>query len=415
MASVKNSARPVNRETVTVATILKAHELLKNILTPTPLIKNEWLSSQYECEVYLKLETMQPIGSFKIRGATYKISELSEEVRKKGVIAASAGNHAQGVAWGARYFNTSALIVMPVTAPLMKISNTQALGAKIHLEGENYDEAFAAAERITLETGRTYVHAFHDADVISGQGTVALEILDELPDADFVVGSMGGGGLVSGMGLIFQKLAPKIKLIACQASSASSMVESLRTHHLTKVPYGGTFADGIAVQSANPDLYEILSTVVSDTFHSDEEEIAMNVLRFMEMGKVVVEGSGAIVLGALDRFKDQMKGKKVILLVSGGNIDVNLVSRIIDRGLIRSGRRVHLKVQISDRPGSLSKLTALIASLKANILQAVHDRTEKTIRLDETEVELMLETRGPEHTAEVVSQLEAFCKKVTIL
>jgi threonine dehydratase len=401
-------------EKVTLKQIQEAQKILSPILTPTPLIKNEWLSHLYRCEVYLKLETMQPIGSFKIRGATYKISQLSEEIRKKGVIAASAGNHAQGVAWGARHFHTNALIVMPETAPLMKVHNTHALGATIHLEGDNYDESFQAAQRIAKETGRTYVHAFHDPQVIAGQGTVALEILAQCPDVDFVVSSIGGGGLLSGMGLALKTLKPGIKMIGCQASNAASMVKSIAGHQVTQSEFKGTFADGIAVQKANPDMFEVLNSVVDEVFEADEEEIAMNVLRFMEKAKVVVEGSGAIVLGALDRFQDQMENKKVVLLVSGGNIDVNLLSRIIDRGLMRSGRKVHLKVTISDRPGSLSKLTSLIGSLKANILQATHDRSEMTMRLDETEVELMLETRGPDHTSEVIAALEKHCRKVII-
>lgn len=395
--------------------IQQAEKVLSRILTPTPLIRNEWLSILYGCEVYFKLETAQPVGSFKIRGATYRISALTDAEKKVGVISASAGNHAQGVAWGARYYHTSSLIVMPETAPLTKITNTQALGATVHLEGENYDESFQAAQRITAETGRTYVHAFHDPMVIAGQGTTGLEILSQLPDVDFVVASMGGGGLCAGMGTVFKALKPSVKLIGCQSENASSMVASISSHHVVEKAFQNTFADGIAVKRANPDMFEILNEVVDETFTSDEEEMAMNVLRFMEKAKILVEGSGAIVLGALDRFQKEMSGKKVVFVVSGGNIDVNLISRIIDRGLIRSGRRLHMRVQISDRPGSLSKLTGLIASLKANILQAVHDRSEMKIRLDETEVELMLETRGPEHSQEVITALEKNCNKVTVI
>ena len=402
-------------EKITFEQVQEANALLSKILTPTPLIYNEWLSRSYGCEVYLKLESVQPIGSFKIRGATYKISKLTDAERKKGVIAASAGNHAQGVAWGAKYFHTSALIVMPETAPLTKITNTQALGATVHLEGESYDDSFQAAQRIMKETGRTYVHAFHDADVIAGQGTTALEILAQCPKADYVVTSIGGGGLLSGMGTVFRKLAPDLKLIGCQATHCSSMVESLKAHTLVQVPFQPTFADGIAVKTANPDLFKILGEVVDLVFESDDDEIAMNVLRLMEKAKIMVEGSGAIVLGALDRFQKELQGKKVVFVVSGGNIDVNLVSRIIEKGLIKSGRRVHVKVTISDRPGSLSKLTTLIGSSKANILQAMHDRSEQSVRLDETEVELMLETRGPEHTQEVISALREHCKKVQVI
>jgi threonine dehydratase len=400
---------------VTLADVQNAQAVLSKILAPTPLIRNEWLSNQYGCDVYLKLETVHPIGSFKIRGATYRISKLTEAEKKKGVIAASAGNHAQGVAWGARHFHTSALIVMPETAPLMKVTNTQRLGAAIHLEGESYDQSYQAAQRIMAETGRTYVHAFHDPEVIAGQGTVGLEILSQLPEVDVVVTSIGGGGLCSGMGIAMKTLKPSVRIIACQAENVSAMAKSLKGHHLVESPNQGTLADGIAVQKANPDMFAMLEGLVDEVFTSDEEEIAMNVLRFMETGKILTEGSAAIVLGALDRYQDQLKGKKVVLLVCGGNIDVNLISRIIDRGLIRSGRRLHLRVQIQDRPGSLSKLTSLIASHRANILQAIHDRSEMKIKLDETGVELMIETRGPEHSEELVKALRQECRGVEVI
>jgi threonine dehydratase len=214
-------------EKITIEKINQAAAVLSKILTPTPLIRNEWLSKNFGCEVFLKLETMQPIGSFKIRGATYKISQLSEADRKKGVIAASAGNHAQGVAWGARYFNANALIVMPETAPLMKIQNTRELGAEVHLEGDNYDESYQVAQRIVKESGRIYVHAFHDETVIAGQATTALEILSQCPDVDYVVSSIGGGGLTAGIGIVLKKLKPAVKLIGCQAQNASAMTKSI--------------------------------------------------------------------------------------------------------------------------------------------------------------------------------------------
>lgn len=399
-------------KTVTLSDIQKAKVVLEKILPQTPLVRNDWLSRRYGCDVYLKLEVLQPVGSFKIRGASYKISQLTPEEKKKGVIAASAGNHAQGVAWGAREFGTDALIVMPDTASIMKIHNTQSLGAKVHLEGENYDECFQAAQRIMKETGRTYVHAFHDPQVIAGQGVIGLEILEQCPDVDFVVGSIGGGGLLAGLAVALKSQKPSIKIIGCQAQNASSMVKSLQAHQLKDSEFKGTFADGIAVKKANPDLFTMLDPLVDLTFEASEDEIAMNVLRFMEKTKLVVEGAGAIILGALERYKDDIRGKKVVLVVCGGNIDVNLISRIIERGLTTLGRRIHVKVQIMDRPGSLSKLTALIGSLNANILQAMHDRNDTKLRLDETEVELLLETRGVDHSEEVIKALEKYCIRV---
>lgn len=400
---------------ITLKDIESAQETLSQILPVTPLVRNDVLSRLYGCEVYLKLETLQPIGSFKIRGATYRISKLTDEERKRGVIAASAGNHAQGVAWGARHFETSALIVMPETAPLMKVTSTRNLGAAIHLEGNYYDESYHAAQRIMRETGRTYVHAFQDPWVIAGQGTLGLEILSQLPDVDVVVTSIGGGGLCAGMGTALKAMRPGIKIIACQSSNVSSMARSLESKALVESPNLGTLADGIAVQKADAEMLSLLLPLVDEVFTADEEEIAMNVLRFMEKCKILAEGSAAIILGALDRYQDKLEGKKVVLVVCGGNIDVNLISRIIDRGLIRSGRRIHLRVRILDRPGSLSKLTTLIGSLKANILQAIHDRSEMKIRLDETEVELTLETRGPDHSAEVIAALERECRNVEVV
>jgi threonine dehydratase len=400
---------------ITLKDIESAQETLSPILPVTPLVRNDVLSRLYGCEVYLKLETLQPIGSFKIRGATYRISKLTDEERKRGVIAASAGNHAQGVAWGARHFETSALIVMPETAPLMKVTSTRNLGASIHLEGNYYDESYLAAQRIMRETGRTYVHAFQDPWVIAGQGTLGLEILSQLPDVDVVVTSIGGGGLCAGMGTALKAMRPGIKIIACQSSNVSSMARSLESKALVESPNLGTLADGIAVQKADAEMLSLLLPLVDEVFTADEEEIAMNVLRFMEKCKILAEGSAAIILGALDRYQDKLEGKKVVLVVCGGNIDVNLISRIIDRGLIRSGRRIHLRVRILDRPGSLSKLTTLIGSLKANILQAIHDRSEMKIRLDETEVELTLETRGPDHSAEVIAALERECRNVEVV
>lgn len=232
-------------EKITLKDIQKAESVLQKILSPTPLIRNEWLSLLYGCEVYLKLEIAQPVGSFKIRGATYRISALSEEDKKVGVIAASAGNHAQGVAWGARYYHTSSLIVMPETAPLTKISNTQALGAQVHLEGENYDESFLAAQRIIGETGRIYVHAFHDPMVIAGQGTTGLEILSQLPDVDYVVASMGGGGLCAGLGTVLKALKPSVKLIGCQSENASSMAASISRRGLVEKAFKSTFATAL--------------------------------------------------------------------------------------------------------------------------------------------------------------------------
>jgi threonine dehydratase len=401
-----------------VELIKKARTVLSKYIAPSPLLQNSWLSEQFGCEVFLKLETMQPIGSFKIRGATFKISQIAQTVSKeefaKGVIAASAGNHAQGVAWGAKTLGTKALIVMPKNASLIKAQNTKSLGAEIVFEGETYDEAYAHALKLAQETKKEFVHAFKDPDVIAGQGTLALEVLDQLPDLDCIIGSIGGGGLMSGVSLAMKALKPSVQVIGCQAKGAPSMVESIQRGAVVRSEKVNTFADGIAVQEASEEMRKVLAKNVDEFYTADDEEIAGAVLTLMEKAKIVSEGSGAVPLAILEEIKSQVKGKKVVLIVSGGNIDVNLTARIIDRGLIRAGRRLRINVLISDRPGSLSILTALIAKEGANILQAVHDRDEPSVRIDQTAVALTLETKGHEHCNKVIRALEKTVDRINV-
>jgi len=391
---------------ITLADIQEAKKELQRYLQPTPLLYNTWLSEALGCEIYLKLENMQPIGSFKIRGATYRISKLTPQQKKLGVVAASAGNHAQGVAWGSRKLGCSAIIIMPKTASLMKIQNTRALGAEVILEGLNYDEAFAFAKKMSLKTGRVLVHAFEDQAIIAGQGTVALEILEQLADVDYVVGSVGGGGLMAGVATVFKALRPQTKIVGCQAARASSMIQSVRKGKAIVLDSVNTFADGIAVMRASEKIRKILTGKVDYWLEVEEDEMAIAVLTLLEKAKIMTEGSCAAPLAALDQIKNKIQGKKVVLIISGGNIDVNLLSRVIDRGLIRTGRRIRLNVLISDRPGSLAQLTDLIAKQGANILQAIHDRNEPSTQLGETGVALTLETRGPEHSAQLLKALK---------
>lgn len=391
---------------VTLAEIQEAKQELHKYLEISPLLGNPWLSEIFGCDLYLKLENMQPIGSFKIRGATYKISTLTLAQRKHGVIAASAGNHAQGVAWGAKKLGVNALIVMPTGASIVKIQNTKALGAEIILKGNNYDESYAFACQIAEKTGRIFVHAFEDEQVIAGQGTVGLEILEQLPDVDFVIGSVGGGGLMAGVSTAMKALRPQAKIIGCQASGAPAMLRSIREGKAVHLESVSTFADGIAIGNASEKIRKLLQNQIDECLEVSEESIAAAVLMLMEKAKVIAEGSGAVPLAALDQLREKIKGKKVVLIVSGGNIDVNVVSRIIDLGLIRAGRRVRVNVLLSDRPGSLARLTELIAQQGANILQAIHDRSEPSTKMDQTEVALTLETRGPEHSKTLIEALE---------
>jgi threonine dehydratase len=386
---------------VSLDQVQAARAVISKYFEASPLLRNAWLSDELGCNVFLKLENMQPIGSFKIRGATYRISKLSEKERKAGVIAASAGNHAQGVAWGSKKLGVNALIVMPKNAPLVKITNTRALGAEVILEGDNYDECYIAACEIAKKTGRVFVHAFEDEAVIAGQGTCGLEILEQLPSVDFIVGSIGGGGLMSGISAVMKALKPEVKMIGCQAAGAASMIDSIKKGSAVKLAQVSTFADGIAVAQASEKMLPLLSSL-SEAIAVEDELIANAVLTLLEKAKVVSEGSGAIALAALEKTKLAIQGKNVVLIISGGNIDVNVLSRIIDRGLIRAGRRLRLNVWLSDRPGQLAKLTGLIAKHGCNVIQAIHDRSEPSTTIDQTEVALTLETRGPTHSAEVI-------------
>lgn len=386
--------------------IKQAHVELSHLLPASPLLRNSWLSEIFSCDVYLKLENMQPIGSFKIRGATYKIARLTEEERKRGVIAASAGNHAQGVAWGSKRLGVDAMIVMPKNAPLMKVHNTRSLGAQVRLEGDTYDEAFAAAKRIAEETGRIYVHAFQDRDVIAGQGTIGIEISEQLPDADIVIGSIGGGGMMAGIALALERLCPKAVLYGAQAAGAPSMAKSFVAGHAVKLEHVNTFADGVAVAAASEAMRDLLQPRLKDVLQADDEQIAQAILMLMEKAKVVTEGAGAVSLAVLEQVAAEIRGKKVVVVIGGGNVDVNVLGRVIDRGLIRSGRRLRINVWISDRPGSLARLTDLLAKQGANILQAIHDRSEPSTSIDQTEVALTLETRGPDHSQTVIDALK---------
>jgi threonine dehydratase len=386
--------------------VQKAHEELKKYFPSSPLLYNPWMSEIYGCEIYLKLENMQPIGSFKIRGATYKISQLTPRERKAGVIAASAGNHAQGVAWGSQKLGVDALIVMPKAAPLVKIKNTESLGAKVVLEGDDYQEAYLHAKKLAKKTGRTFVHAFNDPVVIAGQGTLGLELLEQLPDLDYVVCSIGGGGLMSGVATVMQSLRPKVKLIGAQASGCTAMLQSIKKGRPITLEKSDTFADGIAVTATKKLPFGILKKSLHKILEADDEAIAAAILTLLEKAKVVSEGAAAVSVAVLDQIKKEIKGKKVVIVVCGGNIDVNVLNRVIDRGLIQLGRRLRINVMISDRPGSLARLTAAIAQAGANVIQAIHDRGEPTVTIDRTEVALTLETRGADHSHEVVRALK---------
>jgi threonine dehydratase len=409
---MRKSKKSSSKFNVEYGDVELARVKLSEFLQPTPLIYNKWLSQKFGCHLYLKLENMQPIGSFKLRGATYKISTMTPAQRRKGVICASAGNHAQGVAWGAQHFKTKALIIMPINAPLVKIENTKKLGAEVRLHGDSYDEAFAYAKRLAKKEGKTFVHAYEDPDVIAGQGTIGLEILDQLPDVDFILGSVGGGGMVAGIGIAVKKVNPKIKVIGCQAKGAPSFFEAFKKGKSVQLKSVSTFADGIKVKRTSPAMYGVLKKVVDQVLVAREEEIAAGVLGLVEKAKILSEGAGALPYAVLGQIKKAVRGKKVVLVVSGGNIDVNVLARILDRGLVEMGRRLRINVMVSDLPGSLAAITKEIANEGANVLQAVHDRDRPSGNISNTEIELTLETRGQEHSEAIIRKLRKLAAHV---
>jgi threonine dehydratase len=404
---------------ITIDEIRTAHNILKKYIQPSPLLKNEWLSKKYHCNVYLKLENMLPVGSFKLRGATYKLSQLPVSELTNGVLAVSAGNHAQGVAWAASLFKTKAKIIMPLGSPITKIANTQALGAEVILHGENVEEGFEYAKILQKKENLTFIHPFEDEMIIAGQGTLALEVLESLPQTDYVFGSIGGGGLLAGVGTVFKELSAQTVVVGAQASGASSMVESLQKSELIEHPTASTFADGIKVKKTSATMFALLDKVVDEALHLSDDRIALSLLELMEHARIIAEGAGALPLAAFDELYQKnprrFKGKNIVLIICGGNIDINVIDRIIERGLIASHRRVNIKVPLADKPGTLKLLTQILFEQGANILQAIHDREAPSLELQESLVDLTLEIKGKDHLDQIVSELNKHFKHVQIV
>lgn len=383
----------------------KAYELLKDYIVKTPLIRNEWLSKKYACDVFLKLENLQPVGSFKLRGATNMIANLPEEDRKKGVIAVSAGNHAQGVAWAAEKFGIDATIIMPKPSPLVKIMNTEALGAKVILAGENVDESFEYAKDYLKKHNKVYIHPFNQEDVIYGQGSIGFELKEQAENVDFIFGSIGGGGLMSGVGKVMKEFFPNCTVVGSQSTGAASMIKSLQQGKLIEGETVETFADGIKVKKPEFKMYELLDSVVDEAVHVSDDKVALSVLELMEHARVIAEGAGAINLAAFaelfEKNPRRFKNKKIVLIICGGNIDINLVDRIIENGLIESNRRMKMNVLLDDRPGALHQLTKTLMESEANVLQVVHKTDVPFLQLSQSVVEVIAESRGESHSDEI--------------
>jgi len=386
-----------------------AYKELSNLITPSPLIKNSWLSDFFHCNIYLKLENLLPVGSFKIRGASYKILNLSAEQAKNGILAVSAGNHAQGVAWGAKKFDVKAKIIMPIGSALTKITNTQALGAEVIIHGEDVEAGFEYAQKMLEKTKLTFIHPFEDPYIIAGQGTVAFEILNQLPQVDFLFGSIGGGGLMCGIGTVMKQKAPKTIIVGAQATGSSSMVQSLQKGELTSTDKAETFADGIKVRTPSQVMFDLLDKVVDEAVHVSDDQIALSVLSLMEQARIITEGAGALPLAAFDQLHrinpKRFIDKNVVLVIGGGNIDINVVDRIIDRGLVTSKRKATISVLLPDKPGALKELTEVLYESNANILQAIHNRDAPNLELQQSKVKVTIEVKGEEHLTETVAMI----------
>lgn len=385
--------------------IQEARTCLKNVAYKTGLVHNTTFSEMTGNYIYLKTENLQKTGSFKVRGAFNKIAHLSDEEKRKGVIASSAGNHAQGVAIAATSYKIKSTIVMPKHAPLSKISATKNYGAEVVLHGEIYDEAYEKAREIQQQTGATFVHPFNDPEVIAGQGTIGLEIMEDLPDVDIIVVPIGGGGLISGVAIAAKNINPNVKIMGVQTENVPSIVKSISENHISTVDGKPTIADGIAVKTPGELTFNIIKEYVDDIVTVDEDEIANSILLLLERAKVISEGAGAASIAAVLNRLGNIKNKKIVALISGGNIDVNMLSRIIDKGLVKSGRKIIVHTLMQDRPGTLGKLLNLMAETGANVLSVLHNRSTADIPIGYTNVELELETADEEHVEKIKNLL----------
>ena len=392
---------------VTLSAITDARKRIQGSIVVTPFVHSEKFSQQTGNSVFLKLENLQMTGAFKERGALNKILLLSDEERRRGVIAASAGNHAQAVAYHATKRGIKAQICMPLTTPLVKVSATRGYGAEVILAGANYDEACEEAVRRSKQFGLTFIHPFDDEAVIAGQGTLGLEMLAQHGDLDALIIPVGGGGLIAGVACAVKETNPKIKVIGVQSSRLASMKAAIDKKELVTLPANKTIADGIAVRSAGSVTFPLVQKYVDDIVLVDEEEIASAILQLLEKEKMLAEGAGAAATAALLNKKTPNHGQKLGVLVSAGNIDVSLLSLIIRRGLVKDGRLVRLRIHLPDRPGALQELAGVIANQKANIVETMYDRAYYGVVLGDAVIDITMETRGPEHDAGLTAALEA--------
>jgi len=393
-----------------LADVLAARERLRGSIYESPCPHSIMLSALTGQQVYLKLENLQMTGSFKERGALNRIALLTPEQAARGVIAASAGNHAQGVAYHATRRGIRALIVMPLTTALVKVTATRDFGAEVLLHGANYDEACSEAVRLCDEQHFTFIHPFDDPAVMAGQGVIGLELLEQVPQLEAVVVPIGGGGLIGGVACAIKEACiqasrPPVRVVGVQTARLPSMQAAIQAHHPVTVDPATTIADGIAVRRAGDLTFPLVERYVDEIVTVEEDEIASAILMLLEREKTLAEGAGAAALAALLEHRTSLHGAHTAVLVGGGNIDVTLLSRIIERGLVKDGRLVRLRIVLLDKPGALHELTRLIASQRANIIDTLHNRAYYGVNLGDTVIDITMETRGPQHVAELLAAL----------
>jgi threonine dehydratase len=385
--------------------IEQAQQRIHKVILRTPIIYSDTLSHLTGREVFLKLENLQKTGSFKIRGAYHLLSKLSPSMRRRGVVAASAGNHGQGVAYASSLLKIASTIIMPEGASIAKQMATQSYGGQVILFGRDTDEALHYARKL-VEGGKFLIHPFDDEDVIAGQGTIGLEILEDVPEVEGIIIPVGGGGLISGIATIVKKRNPGVNIIGVQSAHAPSAFFSFERKRVVEVNIRPTLADGIALRRVGEITFPIIQRRVDKIVTVQEDEIASAILMLMERKRLVAEGAGAAPLAALLSKRAEIRPKKIVLVISGGNIDVHLLDRILEKGLSQTGRIVRFELFLRDIPGSLAKLTGLIAQHHANILHIIHERTAKEIPIGFSKVILVLETRGPEHIGQIKKALK---------
>ena len=387
---------------VSLKDVLAARERVRDAIYLSPCARTETLSRVSGTQAYLKLDNLQMTGAYKERGALNKLLTLSQAERARGLIAASAGNHAQAVAYHAGRLGVSATIVMPETTPIMKVANTRGHGARVVLAGTSYDEAYLEARRMEREEGLTFVHPFDDEVVIAGQGTLGLEVVEQVAGLDAILVPVGGGGLVSGVAVAVKALAPHVKVIGVEAEALACMQAAVEAGELVTLEAASTIADGIAVKRAGEITFEHVQSLVDEIVTVTEEEIASAILYLLEKEKTVAEGAGAVAVAALMHHKlPKLAGKRVCSVISGGNIDVNVVARVIERGLVKDGRLVRINIRLLDKPGQLTIVSGIISGLRANVIEVHHSRAFSE-KFGDTTLLLTLETRGPDHVEEIL-------------